>query len=145
MSDLTSDEVSDLFLSVQRVGAVLEKAYKAQALTVSLQDGLAAGQSVPHVHVHLIPRHSTDFEGDNDQIYPALEKHESKLKEDFKASEAVGTAWRVPKDEDRRPRTAEVMEQEAKWMESLFDESNTKISELPLTNGHADKRYIDIP
>lgn len=121
---------------------MLEEAYKAQSLTISLQDGLAAGQSVPHVHVHLIPRFSTDFDGDNDQIYPALEKHEQELGEDFRAADA-GTAWRVPKDEDRRPRTAEVMEQEALWMKSLFDEADTDTSEYRARGGRADRRYID--
>lgn len=132
MSDLNSEEVSDLFLSVQTVGRVLEKAYKAQSLTMSLQDGIAAGQSVPHVHVHLIPRHSTDFDGDNDQIYPALERNEMGLKEDLKASE-VGSAWRVPKDEDRKPRTAEVMAQEAEWMRSLFDNAEHETSKSSTT------------
>ena len=33
-----------------------------------LQDGPAAGQTVPHVHVHIIPRRFADFDGNNDQV-----------------------------------------------------------------------------
>lgn len=36
------------------------------------QDGEAAGQSVPHVHVHLIPRCAEDFPR-NDEVYERLE------------------------------------------------------------------------
>ena len=49
-TDHAPDELSDLFSSAQRVGSVLERHYKATALTVAVQDGPAAGQSVPHVH-----------------------------------------------------------------------------------------------
>ena len=49
-SSRSPDELSDLFASVQKVGSVLERHYKATALTVAVQDGPAAGQSVPHVH-----------------------------------------------------------------------------------------------
>jgi len=35
------------------------------------QDGPHAGQTVPHVHIHLIPRKSGDFEK-NDEIYDAV-------------------------------------------------------------------------
>lgn len=48
------------------------------------QDGVAAGQSVPHVHVHIIPRTCKDFGGDTDRVYPALEKSEKELKGDLK-------------------------------------------------------------
>lgn len=37
LADLEPREVSDLFLSVQRVGRVIERAYDAEALNVSLQ------------------------------------------------------------------------------------------------------------
>jgi hypothetical protein len=57
-----------------------------------------------------------------------LEKNEMELEEDLKASE-VGTAWRVPDDADRKPRTAEVMEQEADWMKSLFEQATEETSE----------------
>ena len=119
LSDLDPEEVTDLFLSVQHVGKVLEKAYNAQSLTISIQDGKEAGQSVPHVHVHLIPRKSTDFDGDNDRIYPALEENEKELEGNLK-SEERGSEWRTPKDEDRKPRSLEVMEKEAEWLRGLF-------------------------
>ncbi|WVW79930.1 hypothetical protein I302_101901 [Kwoniella bestiolae CBS 10118] len=86
LSDLNPPEISDLFMTVQKVGKGLEKYYHAQALTISLQDGASAGQSVPHVHVHILPRHSTDFEGENDRIYPLLEKNELHLREDLQVS-----------------------------------------------------------
>lgn len=42
-------------MTVKRVGRMLERVYHASALTIPLQDGFDAGQSVPHVHVHLLP------------------------------------------------------------------------------------------
>ncbi|KIR32077.1 bis(5'-adenosyl)-triphosphatase [Cryptococcus deuterogattii 99/473] len=135
LADLEAIEVSDLFLSVQHIGKVLEDVYKARAMTVSLQDGVAAGQSVPHVHIHLIPRHPTDYDGKNDQIYPLLEQSENRLHGDLKNSDVpavngnaehdgqTGTQvgkWEVPKDEDRKPRSTEEMEREAIWLASFF-------------------------
>jgi bis(5'-adenosyl)-triphosphatase len=117
LADLNPEEVTDLFLSVQHVGKVLEKAYNAQSLTVSIQDGKEAGQSVPHVHVHLIPRKSTDYGGDNDQIYSALEENEKGMKGDM---DSKRDEWKNAKDEDREPRTMEEMENEAEWLKGLF-------------------------
>ena len=39
-----------------------------------MQDGHSAGQSVPHVHVHLLPRKANDFTR-NDDVYEELERH----------------------------------------------------------------------
>ncbi|GAA5850906.1 hypothetical protein JCM8547_009128 [Rhodosporidiobolus lusitaniae] len=71
-ADLTPDEVSDLFSSVHAISKVIEKEYKAQALNIALQDGPLAGQSVPHVHVHIIPRRAKDFEP-IDEMYSHLD------------------------------------------------------------------------
>ncbi|GAA5996556.1 hypothetical protein JCM5350_002193 [Sporobolomyces pararoseus] len=70
--DLTGEEVTDLFKSVHEISRVIEKEFKAQALNVALQDGPLAGQSVPHVHVHIIPRKAKDFEP-LDEMYTALD------------------------------------------------------------------------
>jgi bis(5'-adenosyl)-triphosphatase len=53
------------------------------------QDGIAAGQTVPHVHFHLLPRH---LQGDpfggtrNDEIFDELEKRERMLPQDLAAA-----------------------------------------------------------
>lgn len=44
------------------------------SLSIS-QDGPQAGQTVPHVHIHVLPRKGGDFEK-NDEIYDAV-CHES--------------------------------------------------------------------
>ena len=65
---MSSDEVTDLFQCVHRISPLLERAHKGTALTIALQDGKDAGQSVEHVHVHVLPRKSGDFTH-NDDIY----------------------------------------------------------------------------
>lgn len=50
------------------------------ALVFSLQDGAMAGQTVPHVHIHVLPRRAGDF-AKNDEVYDAIEagaKHMAK-------------------------------------------------------------------
>ena len=47
LSDLTHTEVTDLFLTVQRVGRMIERVYNGTSLNVAMQDGIDAGQSVP--------------------------------------------------------------------------------------------------
>lgn len=45
LADLRPNEVSDLFSSVQSVGRVIEKAYKADALNIAVQVGVHVAQS----------------------------------------------------------------------------------------------------
>ena len=56
LSDLTPDEFADLIHSVIEVQGILKLVYGAKGFNVAIQDGKDAGQSVPHVHVHVIPR-----------------------------------------------------------------------------------------
>ncbi|XP_063578107.1 bis(5'-adenosyl)-triphosphatase isoform X2 [Pongo abelii] len=66
--DLRPDEVADLFQATQRVGTVVEKHFHGTSLTFSMQDGPEAGQTVKHVHIHVLPRKAGDFHR-NDSIY----------------------------------------------------------------------------
>ncbi|KAF1773732.1 P-loop containing nucleoside triphosphate hydrolase [Phytophthora cactorum] len=65
---LDVDEVSDLWTAAQLVGKQVEQYYGASSLTFAIQDGKEAGQTVKHVHIHVIPRIAQDFER-NDDIY----------------------------------------------------------------------------
>ena len=49
--------------------------FSGESSTITIQNGPQAGQTVPHVHVHVMPRKDGDFT-ENDQIYNELEKHD---------------------------------------------------------------------
>ncbi|ETV78011.1 hypothetical protein, variant [Aphanomyces astaci] len=66
--DLDGDEVADLWHAAQHVAKRLQAHYNAEAYTFSIQDGAVAGQTVPHCHIHVLPRHMHDFRR-NDDIY----------------------------------------------------------------------------
>lgn len=88
--DLNPDEVADLFQATQRVGSVVEKHFQGTSLTFAMQDGPEAGQTVKHVHVHVLPRKVGDFHR-NDSIYDELQKHD-------KEEEDSPALWRSEED-----------------------------------------------
>ncbi|NXS95352.1 FHIT triphosphatase, partial [Jacana jacana] len=73
--DLCPEEVADLFRAAQMVGNVVEKHFCGTSLTISIQDGPEAGQTVKHVHVHVLPRRAGDF-CRNDDVYKELQQHD---------------------------------------------------------------------
>ncbi|KAL9229903.1 hypothetical protein vseg_005320 [Gypsophila vaccaria] len=106
-TDLTPEETCDLWLTAQKIGSQLEKYHKASSLTLAIQDGPQAGQTVPHVHIHILPRKGGDFEK-NDEIYDAIDVKEKEL------------AQKLDLDKDRKDRTLEEMNQEAEEYRALF-------------------------
>ncbi|PPQ64307.1 hypothetical protein CVT26_002190 [Gymnopilus dilepis] len=124
LADLDDQELTCLMRSIKHVGSVIERVYGADALTVACQDGKAAGQSVPHVHFHILPRkfQGDPFAGKNDEIYPALEKNEAGLSSDLHRTPAAGHQHlKVDADEDRLPRTDKEMEEEATYLRTFFE------------------------
>ena len=133
LSDLSNEEVADLFLTVQRVGRMVEKVYGASALNIALQDGAEAGQSVPHVHTHIIPRKQDDLakRGGNDAIYGMLEGEEGDVGKHLRNRDGIETQDeysqrpKFPKVDDatRKARSDDEMREEAETlaqhMESL--------------------------
>ncbi|KAL3328203.1 hypothetical protein AABB24_035706 [Solanum stoloniferum] len=106
-AELTTDETSDLWITAQKVGKQLETYHKASSLTFAIQDGPQAGQTVPHVHIHIIPRKSGDFEK-NDEIYDALDVKEKEMKQSLDL------------DKERKDRSIEEMAEEADEYRKLF-------------------------
>ncbi len=56
LCELTPTEATDLWRTVRSVQATVEIAHGARASELGVQDGVDAGQTVPHVHVHVLPR-----------------------------------------------------------------------------------------
>ena len=63
-------------LFARRTTRVLARAFAADGFDWSIQDGVSAGQTVPHLHLHVIPRRAGDLPDPGDW-YPALMASES--------------------------------------------------------------------
>jgi bis(5'-adenosyl)-triphosphatase len=63
-------------LFARRVTRILARAFSADGFDWSIQDGVSAGQTVPHLHLHVIPRRAGDLPDPGDW-YPALMAGES--------------------------------------------------------------------
>lgn len=57
---LPAAEGAELFGTLHRLVPAVERAVAADGSTVGFNNGRAAGQAIPHVHGHIVPR----FEGD---------------------------------------------------------------------------------
>ena len=117
LSQLTPTEYVDLWQAVLVVQSILREHYSCTAFNVAVQDGKAAGQSVPHVHVHILPRKSGDLER-NDDIYDALEEWSPRP-----SAVSRNERLEVAADEDRRDRTREEMANEAAVYRKIAEKS----------------------
>lgn len=60
INDMSAEELGQLFQAVSKVSAAINKALKPDGINLHQNNGTAAGQVVPHVHVHIIPRREND-------------------------------------------------------------------------------------
>ncbi|MBU5638973.1 HIT family protein [Geomonas sp. Red69] len=60
--DISSEEQAALFDLVGKVRELLLEQHAPDAFNIGINDGVAAGQTVLHLHIHLIPRYAGDTE-----------------------------------------------------------------------------------
>jgi bis(5'-adenosyl)-triphosphatase len=120
-TQLSMEEVADLWQLAKVVGGELESHAQAlfyekggekkegdiaMSLTLCIQDGPQAGQTVPNVHIHILPRKEGDFEN-NDEVYDAIDDGEKSLSKQLD-------------NEERKDRTPKEMHEEAHMLRKLF-------------------------
>jgi len=59
---ITDQERVSLMRLLNRAQSALHREYAPAAYNIGINDGLAAGQTVRHLHIHLIPRYTGDSE-----------------------------------------------------------------------------------
>lgn len=129
-NDLTIDETSDLFITVRRVTKMIERVYGATGLNVTVQDGGDAGQSVPHVHAHVLPRKTGDLDdrGGMDMIYTMMEGKEGNIGRQMWEEMDARRARLARKDaidsESRESRSSEEMVAEAVQLRNEMEKEN---------------------
>ena len=60
--DATREEQIDLLANLEEAKKILDKKFSPDGYNIGINDGEAAGQTVMHLHTHLIPRFSGDKE-----------------------------------------------------------------------------------
>ena len=57
LTDMNPDEEAKLFSKIPKIANAIIKATNADAFSIAQNNGKAAKQIVPHVHIHIIPRY----------------------------------------------------------------------------------------
>lgn len=132
LTDLSPAELTDLYTAVQVTQRMLAREYfprpepEAGSFNVAIQDGAEAGQTVPHLHVHIIPRVKDDLPS-MDDVYGQLSGEEGNvggaLWDSMQRPAPGGGVPRVD-DEDRKPRSVEDMAVEVERYKSALAELN---------------------
>ena len=85
LMDLPADAAAYTIQIVQKIAKAIETALDAKGIVLMQLSGVAAGQTVPHVHFHLIPssvhelgRHAAQM-GDQEKIQALAEKIKAAL------------------------------------------------------------------
>ena len=76
--DLESVEKVEIFQALDDAKHALDREFSPAGYNVGINDGKCAGQTIPHVHVHLIPRYegdSSDPRGGVRWIFPEKAKY----------------------------------------------------------------------
>lgn len=147
LSQLTPIENQDYFNTVQLIQQFIRWYYKADSINIAIQDGPEAGQSVPHLHTHIIPRYQLNNIGD--KVYEhmdvwtwdqrrenyrtaggrikrkELEKQNAMNKKDISIEEEnkiVNEGKMLKPDEQRVERTPEQMKEEAVTLSAQLKE-----------------------
>jgi diadenosine tetraphosphate (Ap4A) HIT family hydrolase len=58
--DVDADERREMLVLLDEARATIRRTHNPGGFNIGINDGSAAGQTVPHVHVHLIPRYRGD-------------------------------------------------------------------------------------
>jgi len=58
--DYPDGKGGDLFESVKKVTAMINKVLKPDGFTIGINHGKSAGQAIEHLHIHIIPRWFND-------------------------------------------------------------------------------------
>lgn len=60
--EATEEEIKAIYSLLQEVKKITDDKFHPEAYNIGINDGYIAGQTVMHLHVHLIPRYVKDVE-----------------------------------------------------------------------------------
>jgi bis(5'-adenosyl)-triphosphatase len=76
IAEFTDQELSEFFITARNTLKIIMKAFHSEAFDWSLQEKPEAGQTIEHLHLHIVPRIMGDLERLGDW-YPLLQKNDA--------------------------------------------------------------------
>ncbi|KAK4662739.1 Dinucleoside triphosphate hydrolase [Podospora pseudopauciseta] len=164
LTSLSQEELLDLWSTVQKVQVMLARHYfpspgapEQGSFNIAVQDGQEAGQTVPHVHVHVIPRIRgvTEKGGDGagDELYERMAGEEGNVggalwdKENGCGGERPvgrGNFDRI-EDAERMAREAGDMQSEAEVYKRVLEEmERDEVRDYGIENEKGEKMADDV-
>jgi len=66
LTELSDHELGEMMVFARKITAVLKTVFNCDGFDWTIQDGVSAGQTVPHLHLHIIPRKPLDIPETNE-------------------------------------------------------------------------------
>jgi len=76
--DIGDEQLIQLFALIKKTKAMVQKKYNPDGYNLGINEGEAAGRTVHHLHIHLIPRYKGDIKNPNGgvrNIIPGMGKY----------------------------------------------------------------------
>ena len=135
-SDLKGKEVTQVMLATQAMARNLRKAYQPDGINIIQSNDRAATQSVPHVHIHVLPRWDNDHVGNfwpPETNFPEEEKDRALAK--LRAATILPSSYVSP--EDKRQHLAFVQNVIARMAQSSSSAKSWLLPVVTAAYGYA--------
>lgn len=76
--ELSDDELGEMMIFARKITTVLKTVFNSDGFDWTIQDGVSAGQTVSHLHLHIIPRKPLDMPESN-EWYTKIPQSEAQL------------------------------------------------------------------
>ena len=115
--DLSEEDAGEIFMVVRKVAEAVKAGTKADGISISQSNGRAAGQLVPHLHFHIIPRYLTEGPIGLEGVLPVKKFDQESMKKISEAikkgMESAGSAIREEEETEEEESGAEEEEDDA--------------------------------
>jgi bis(5'-adenosyl)-triphosphatase len=78
IDELSDSELGEMMIFARKVTSMLKKVFNCDGFDWTVQDGVSAGQTIPHLHLHIIPRKPNDLAGAG-EWYSHIPENEKQL------------------------------------------------------------------
>jgi bis(5'-adenosyl)-triphosphatase len=78
LTELSDQDLGEMMIFAREVTKVLISVFNCDGFDWTIQDGVSAGQTVPHLHLHIIPRKPRDLPSEN-EWYSKIPENERQM------------------------------------------------------------------